>query len=81
MRFVKLDTNDKNYFNNINKIFLEDETSVIVLGNNSYITYHSYIDSVKVGYNPIIEEDKMQQDIKEIENVWSNNTYIYIVTT
>ncbi|MDY3800957.1 MAG: hypothetical protein SOZ95_02855 [Bacilli bacterium] len=76
MRFVKLDTNDKNYFNNINKIFLEDETSVIVLGNNSYITYHSYIDSVKVGYNPIIEEDKMQQDIKEIENVWSNNTYI-----
>ena len=76
MRFVKLDTNDKNYFNNINKIFLEDETSVIVLCNNSYITYHSYIDSVKVGYNPIIEEDKMQQDIKEIENVWSNNTYI-----
>ena len=25
MRFVKLDTNDKNYFNIINKIFLEDK--------------------------------------------------------
>ena len=31
MRFVKLDNNDKNYFNNINKIFLENETSVIDL--------------------------------------------------
>lgn len=65
MRFVKLDTSYKNYFNNINKIFLEDETSVIVLGNNSYITYHSYIDSVKVGYNPIIEEDKCNKILKK----------------
>ena len=34
MRFVKLGNNDKNYLNNINKIFLEDETSVIDLRSN-----------------------------------------------
>jgi len=49
MRFVKLDNNDKNYFNNINNIFLEDETSVIDLGSNRYITYHShYYDKIKL---------------------------------
>lgn len=58
MRFVKLDNNDKNYFNNINKIFLENETSVIALGSNRYITYHSYMDFIKVNTNMIIDEDK-----------------------
>ena len=76
MRFVKLDNNDKNYFNNINKIFLENETSVIDLGSNRYITYHSYMDFIKVNTNMIIDEDRMKEDIKEIENVWNNNTFI-----
>ena len=76
MRFVKLDNNDKNYFNNINKIFLENETSVIDLGSNRYITYHSYMDFFKVNTNMIIDEDRMKEDIKEIENVWNNNTFI-----
>ena len=76
MRFVKLNNNDKNFLNNINKIFLEDETSVIVLDDNKYITYHSYMDSIKVNADMIIDENKMEEDIKEIENVWNNNTFI-----
>lgn len=76
MEVIKLDKNNCNLIGRIVDVFLKNEKAVIYLGDNEYVTYHSYIDSIKVNSNMIINYNRMKEDAREVSDLWNNNTFI-----
>ena len=76
MEVIKLDKNNCNLIGRIVDVFLKNEKAVIYLGDNEYVTYHSYIDSIKVNSNMIINYNRMKEDVREVSDLWNNNTFI-----
>lgn len=72
----RVNLNDDNFDETVINILLDDEKNIIYLGNNKYITYHSYLDFIKVKTSYIVDECQMKNDIKDTVNVWNNNTFI-----